>query len=128
MSKRLYERIQPYFKHVDDRGSLRGLINFGEWQEVNIITSQKDSVRGGHYHKNTKECFVILSGKIFVQFRLPQSNGEPDYLEESIFEEGDVFLIEPLVEHTFTVISDAQWINMLSSPMDANNPDFYRYK
>ena len=128
MSNRLYERIEPYFNHADDRGSLRGLINFGEWRELNIIASQKDSIRGGHYHKNTKECFVILSGIIHVQFRLPQSNGDPDLLEDSMFKQGDVFMVMPLVEHTFTVMSDAQWINLLSSPLDAAHPDFYRYK
>jgi dTDP-4-dehydrorhamnose 3,5-epimerase-like enzyme len=123
----LYERIEPYFKHADDRGSLRGLINTGEWREINIVDSQKDSIRGGHYHKSTKECFVILSGKILVQFRLPQSNGRLDYLEESVFEKGDVFVILPMVEHTFTVISDAQWINMLSMPLSIDSPDFHRY-
>lgn len=128
MSTRLYERIEPYFKHVDDRGSLRGLINAGEWREINIIDSQKGSIRGGHYHKNTKECFVILSGKILVKFRLPQGDGEEDILEESFFEKDDVFLIRPMVEHTFIVISNAQWINMLSTPLSKDTPDFYRYE
>ena len=67
----LYQRIPVYFTHSDPRGAITGLLNFGSWKEMNFITSIADTVRGRHYHKETEECFFILSGRIKVTFRKP---------------------------------------------------------
>ena len=123
----LYRIIQNYFKHVDSRGSLVGLINIGSWGEVNIINSDAGTIRGGHYHKATEECFFILSGKILVKFRMPVKDNL-DLIEEVVFNSGDVFIVHANVEHTFEVLEDSQWINLLDKPLDKEAPDFYRYK
>jgi mannose-6-phosphate isomerase-like protein (cupin superfamily) len=121
----LYQRIPPYFSQSDARGAITGVLNFGAWAEVNLITSVADTVRGRHYHKHTEECFLILSGRIKVTFRKPES--EADLTEETVFTAGDVFRVFPFVEHTFEILEDAQWINLLSRPIDKNDPDFHRY-
>ena len=51
----MYKIIKNYFNHKDERGEIKGLVNFGSWEEINYITSIEGTVRGGHYHKNTKE-------------------------------------------------------------------------
>lgn len=122
----LYRFIQGYFEHSDDRGSIKGLINTGTWREINIINSDAGAVRGRHYHKYTEECFVILAGKILVTFRKPVP-GMPDLTAELICQSGDVFVVNPFVEHTFEILEKAQWINLLSTPMDQKNTDFYKY-
>ena len=122
----LYRRIDRCFEHSDSRGNIHGLLNEGAWREMNLIASDAGAIRGGHYHKLTEECFVILSGAILATFRKPGANGL-DSLEEVRFETGDVFIVNPLVEHTFEVREKARWINLLSIPMDAENPDFHRY-
>lgn len=122
----LYRRIEQYFEHSDLRGSIKGLVNLGTWREVNLINSDAGAVRGRHYHKLTEECFVILSGKILVKFRKPTA-GIPDLTAEMIFQAGDVFIVNPLVEHTFEILEKAQWINLLSVAMDSENSDFYKY-
>jgi len=58
--------LEPYFLFEDERGFLKGLINFGNWHEINLIYSQANSIRGNHYHKETEEIFIILEGKIKV--------------------------------------------------------------
>ena len=122
----LYRRFEHYFEHSDLRGSIKGLINSGTWCEVNLINSDAGAVRGGHYHKVTEECFIIISGRILVKFRKPVG-GSPDITTEMIFKVGDVFIVNPLVEHTFEILEKAQWINLLSVSMDSEHSDFYKY-
>ena len=52
--------INSYFNHQDEKGSIVGLVNFGQWEELNIIESLKDAVRGGHYHLKTSELFIYI--------------------------------------------------------------------
>ncbi len=91
-----------------------------------MISSIKGTVRGGHYHKNTVEIFIIIDGKIEVSTQKVEAEklvGKPCV---SIVSAGDVFLIEPLVLHTFKCLEDSRWINMLSKKMNQETPDFYR--
>ena len=122
----LFRRIPHYFHHADGRGEIAGLLNTGDWREVNLITSDAGVTRGRHYHLETEECFVILSGRIRVIFRKPLA-GDQWCKAEQIFEVGDVFSVPPLVEHTFDILAKAQWINLLSRPVDPNQPDFHHY-
>jgi len=123
----LYRCVESYFQHSDFRGSIKGLLNSGTWHEVNLIASDSGSVRGGHYHKETEECFIILSGLILVTFRKPIS-GSLDQVDKIEFRGGDVFIVSTHVEHTFEIIEAAEWINLLSKPMDSQNPDFFKYQ
>lgn len=121
----MYKKLGSYFSHEDSRGSILGVVNSGNWKEVNFITSQAGSVRGGHYHKETKECFFIISGLIEVTFTMPA--GEKSVCEVETFYEGDAFIVFEFVQHTFRVINDSKWMNFLSQPMSKESPDFFRY-
>jgi dTDP-4-dehydrorhamnose 3,5-epimerase-like enzyme len=118
--------IASYFSHTDGRGSIRGVIQSGKWEEVNMVSSQKGTVRGGHYHKETQELFVILFGKIEVTTQKVEDGqlvGEPAIV---ITQTDDVFLVEPFVNHTFNCLEDSRWMNLLSKRMDKDQMDFYR--
>lgn len=114
--------IKNYFAHSDERGSIKGLFNFGVWEEGNLITSKAGTIRGGHYHKGTSELFIILDGKIEITTKELGVDKEA----VSIVESGDVFFIEPNILHTFNCIEDSRWINVLSKRLDQALPDFYR--
>ena len=47
---------------------MTGLLDFGQWQEANLIRSDAGAVRGNHYHKYTTEAFVLLEGQIQLPF------------------------------------------------------------
>ncbi|MGV8130106.1 MAG: cupin domain-containing protein [Methanolinea sp.] len=118
--------INRYFIHSDSRGSIQGLINSGTWKEINLISSDKEILRGNHYHKNTLELFIILEGEIEVRTQKVGENileGEP-----SVFhvKSGDVFLIEPMINHIFIPHTYSRWLNVLSECVDVENPDFHR--
>lgn len=119
----MYKFINKYFSHKDERGTIEGLVNFGNWQEINIITSCKNSVRGGHFHKEIKELFYILKGEIKAELCDINST---DKKETVTLKEGDIFLIEPYTLHTFTMLTDSQWINMLSLKNSETAPDIYK--
>jgi len=122
----MIKMLKRYFTHKDDRGCLEGIINFGEWKELNIITSSFNTIRGNHYHKETTEIFIILDGEIKVVAQKVVGKklvGEPF---EEIVKAGDVFMIEPMINHTFYLLKDSRWMNLLSEPMARNNSDIHR--
>ncbi|MBW2604805.1 MAG: WxcM-like domain-containing protein [Deltaproteobacteria bacterium] len=118
--------IKPYFMYEDKRGALEGLINFGEWKEINLISSLAGIERGNHYHKETLELFIILEGKINVIVQKVKDGKLLGSKAERIVKGGDVFLIDPFINHTFRVLNDAKWINVLSTKIDPQNPDIHR--
>jgi dTDP-4-dehydrorhamnose 3,5-epimerase-like enzyme len=113
--------IENYFSQKDERGQIKGLINFGEWQEFNLIFSEADTVRGGHYHEKTQELFIIIEGELNIT--LEDLNGNKEIYTVN---GGDVFLIMPLITHTFKIIKSARWINVLSQRHNPQNPDFHK--
>lgn len=119
----MYKLINKYFSYTDQRGTIDGLVNFGNWQEINLITSNKGSIRGGHYHKKTSELFYILKGEIKAELCPFNSL---DKKETLVFKQGDIILIEPYTVHTFFMLTDSQWINMLSIKNNENSPDIYQ--
>lgn len=118
--------IERYFKQKDDRGSLEGIINHGEWREINIITSSAGSVRGNHYHKQIAELFIILDGEITVVAQEVRDGNLVGDIAERNVTTGDVFLVEPFTNHTFYVRKDSRWINVLSRAITKSDPDIQR--
>ena len=102
--------LKPYFTHEDERGLITGLVQEGNWKEINIITSKKGTRRGDHYHKETTELFIILSGAIKLHLQEEANRDKGMILD--LFK-GDVFIVEPGTWHTFEVKEDSSWINAL---------------
>ena len=123
----MIEFIPNYIEYSDKRGSFLGLINFGNWKEINIICSEADTVRGGHYHENTDELFLILEGKIKITLQKVLDNKVLDNEKKTFdVQEGDVFLIKKNVNHIFETIEYSKWINVLSQKLNIDNPDIHR--
>lgn len=122
----MVKHIGRYFKYSDERGTFEGLVNFGEWREINLITSDSGVKRGDHYHKETIELFIILEGEIKVNLRMVKDGKLIGNTKELFLKAGDVFVIEPYVNHTFFVIKDGKWINVLSKTIDPKQPDIHR--
>ena len=114
-------KLTPYIKFADERGGLLGITQ-EPWAEANFIETKANQVRGGHYHKETRELFFIVSGEIDITIKDLRS-GESFQIAVN---KGDIFVIEPYELHTFNVRTDASWINMLSKAHDQQNPDFHR--
>jgi len=118
--------IKNYFEHRDEKGYIKGLINFGRWEEVNIIESEANVIRGNHYHSKTDELFIIIDGKIRIKLQRVENGKIVGDIEEIIVKKNDVFLIERNVFHIFEILEKSRWINLLSSKIDSENPDILR--
>lgn len=118
--------IKRYFIHEDKRGTLEGLVNFEEWKEINLISSLAGVERGNHYHKETLELFIILEGEINVILEKVKDGKLIGNKTERIVKGGDVFLIDPFINHTFRVLDKAKWINVLSKKIDSEHPDIHQ--
>lgn len=97
--------LEPDFKHVDERGSLTQLIHKG-FHQVNVICSEKDSQRGGHYHKINTEAFYVISGNFLLNLRFHEQK------EQYQFGQGDMFLIEPYVFHDFSFLDRTTLVSL----------------
>lgn len=114
--------IEAKIFHQDERGFIYSVIHNGEWREINYVESQKGSVRGGHYHKVTIECFFVIKGAIDVSIE----NLKTGKREEFKVKAKNVFVIEPFEVHRFQILEDSAWINILSRSMDDHNKDMFR--
>jgi len=115
------QKLLPYLTILDERGGFLGITQ-ESWAEANFIETRANQVRGNHYHKETRELFFIISGEIDVVIDDLNSGKHLEVLVSK----GDVFIIEPYELHTFHTRTDAQWLNMLSQPVDPQNPDFHQ--
>jgi len=120
--------IKRYFTDRDERGKFEGLINFGNWREFNIVETNANVTRGNHYHKKTKEIFIILKGVVKVTAQNIVKNKLTGDTEEKILKKGDVILIEPYVNHIFYILEKSKWINILSQIIQKDSPDIHRIK
>lgn len=121
----MIHRIERYFQYSDERGSIEGLIQSGVWKEINLIISDKDCIRGRHYHKKTIELFIVLEGTVEVTTQTIINDVLTEDIGKNLVHEGDVFLIYPNILHTFHTKTDAKWINALSEPIINETPDIH---
>lgn len=110
----MLEIIKPDFIYEDDRGKLIQLVHEG-WQQVNIIFSKADVIRGGHYHKQNRELFFIVDGKCRVRVR------KGKMAEEYQFSKGDMFVISEFVTHDFIYEKDTVLVSMYSRGVEMDN-------
>jgi quercetin dioxygenase-like cupin family protein len=90
----LIEFVKPEFVYQDDRGCLRQLVSSG-WNQVNVISSESDTFRGGHYHKHNREMFYIISGAFELTLECDEEK------EAYQIKAGDMFIIPANVTHSF---------------------------
>ena len=107
----LIEFVKPDFVFENEAGCLKQLVHKG-WNQVNVITSKKDSVRGGHYHKQNKECFYIIDGsfKLIVW--------KDNEKEEYEIKKGDMFIMPEYVYHTFEYHEDTVLVAMYNNGVE----------
>jgi dTDP-4-dehydrorhamnose reductase len=111
----------PYFHFVDERGNFVGIFQGQRWEEINYIESITGSVRGKHYHKETREGFFIIDGKIRVYLMDITNNSKRVFIARK----SDIVIIEPNILHTFEMLENSRWINVLSKPLKGDVRDIH---
>lgn len=117
-------KLLPYSNIKDLRGSFIGLLNNGEWKEVNYVETKKGFIRGKHYHKFTHEVIYLLSGRALVKL---QNVLDPSETKELVLNEMEGLLIEPYMLHDFEYTEDSSHIAFLNNAFDEKNPDLHSF-
>jgi dTDP-4-dehydrorhamnose 3,5-epimerase-like enzyme len=97
------QRIIPAFE--DERGAIYDLLDKESISHIGMITCNKGSVRGNHYHTSAKQITYVLSGKIEVRLRHEKEKGAKAY--SVVMEKSEILSIPPLVSHSIKAIDDA---------------------
>ncbi len=105
MNSELITFCKPEFVFKDDRGSLTQLFGKGGWSQANIITSQANTGRGNHFHKENREMFYIIKGS----FNLTLDKGE--IRETYLIKPNDYFIIEKFANHSFEFLEETTFIS-----------------
>jgi quercetin dioxygenase-like cupin family protein len=114
--KMLIQYLDTDFRFENENGILVQLVHDG-WKQVNVITSVAGKKRGGHYHKYNQEAFYVVSGS----FRLLV--WKDDVQEEYTMRQGDWFMIEPYVFHTFEYAEDTTLVSMYSNGVEMSETE-----
>jgi dTDP-4-dehydrorhamnose 3,5-epimerase-like enzyme len=114
------QTLSSYCTFSDERGQFQGIINQGNWQEVNIVHSNTATIRGGHFHRHTTEVIFLLSGKADVDL------APCDHLNEKTritLLAGEGVRIAPLTVHTFHYLEDSTHLQLLDLRFDPTQQD-----
>ena len=115
-------RVVGYCKLADVRGEFLGIVNHGNWQEINIVHSKAASTRGGHYHRKTTEIIFMLEGEAEVVLAPCHDFQRPERLTLTA---GEGIQITPLTAHLLTYPTDSKHIQLLDLRFDPANMDLF---
>lgn len=102
----MVKQLRPDFEFDDSRGRICQILSIANSQ-VNYLFTKKGERRGRHYHKENREFFYMVSGKVRLH---AEAVGNAWEKEEHIFQTGDLFLVEPFVVHDLTFLEDTQMV------------------
>jgi len=112
-------RVNPSVE--DDRGSLFEFV-VGSWRQVNILTSKAGSTRGQHYHKDTREKFVVLSGEILFTLSHVVTKDQ----SQITLTRYESLIIEPYTWHQLEFLTDSTLLSFYSCEFEPDKPDIFR--
>ncbi|KND46793.1 MAG: hypothetical protein AB201_03340 [Parcubacteria bacterium C7867-006] len=96
----------------DARGEIRDLITKTAVDAVTLITCNKGSVRGNHYHKKTVQYDYVISGKFACYTKL-MPGGKTT---RRILKAGDVAFHPAMEAHAFKALEDTVFISLTKGP------------
>ena len=110
----IVKRIKPAY--TDERGSIADILN-EKVNHVGLIVTEKDAIRGNHYHKLSRQYTYILSGKFEV---LIAKSSFPEKVKKIILESGEIIIIPPGIIHRFKALEESNMIELTSESREEN--------
>lgn len=108
------------FQHEDERGWFKQIVS-GKWEQMNIFLTKKGHQRGGHYHKNTTECFYVIDGEIELEVNNVATGEYSTHKSRT----GGCFVVEPYESHTVTALADTIIVVLLSKKFNPKDTDIF---
>lgn len=99
-------------KFTDERGIIEDLKVGKDWS-VTHITFKKGAVRGNHYHKETRQIDLVLSGKLLSKIDLSDAViTKGSISEESVLNKGDSLDLRSKIPHAYKALEDSEMISI----------------
>ena len=112
------------FEYRDERGVLIEVWRSRRWRQMNYFLCKKGHIRGGHYHKKTKELFFVVDGKCEIAL----INAKTHKKKRFVADYKDVFIVEPYEAHYVKGIEDTKIIALLDKVHNVCMPDIHEYE
>jgi len=94
----------------------------GEFRKY-LLTNNKGSIRGNHYHKKTIQYLYVLEGSILVA-----SQFEGKELKKKVLKEGDLLLNEPYEWHAIKSLEKNKLLILTRGPRGGENYEADTFK
>tara|TARA_R110000824_G_scaffold172292_2_gene350094 strand:+ start:334 stop:753 length:420 start_codon:yes stop_codon:yes gene_type:complete len=91
---------EPLELHTDERGSLVDLFYNETIQHAVFIDSKPNAVRGNHYHKNTEQHLLVLSGELEYWYKNVDDDGPAKMV---LVKSGDIVSTPPNEIHALVI-------------------------
>ena len=118
------QQFTLYSEQSDARGSFQGILNTGNWREVNVVYTKAGQIRGGHFHQHTSEVIFILSGRAEVLLTPCEDLSKRIVL---MLKAGEGIRIPPMVAHDFNYLEDSMHLQLLDKCFDPANQDLITF-
>ena len=90
----------------DKRGYILDIFVNEPKEHCTIVTFNKNSVRGNHFHKKSKQYSFILDGKVLMYIAKVDSRGKiKSKILKKIVNKNDLVVHKPLEAHAFKAIT-----------------------
>lgn len=86
--------------HRDSRGSIVDIFYNEKIEHVTLVTSNPDSIRGNHYHKQTTQHMLMMKGSLEYWYKPTNSTEDAKMVE--VFA-GDIITTEPNEIHALKI-------------------------
>ena len=113
----MINRLDTDFSFSDERGDICQVLSITNSQ-VNFLFTKKGAKRGCHYHKNNREYFYIISGKVTITGYDADTHDNKQVLA---FEKGQLFCVEPYTVHDFCFMEDTEMIVVYDKGVEEEN-------
>lgn len=106
------ERKEPLEMFEDERGKILDIFYKDDIQHVAQIDSQPNVIRGNHYHKETTQHMLMISGSMEYWYKEVGSQEKPKMV---LLKKGDLVSTPPFEIHTLKIGQDGNSFIVFSS-------------
>tara|TARA_B100001287_G_C22545998_1_gene464453 strand:- start:96 stop:497 length:402 start_codon:yes stop_codon:yes gene_type:complete len=106
------ERKEPLEMFEDERGKILDIFYKDDIQHVAQIDSEPNIIRGNHYHKETTQHMLMISGSMEYWYKKFGSDEEPRMV---YLKKGDLVSTPPFEIHTLKIGKDGNSFVVFSS-------------
>jgi quercetin dioxygenase-like cupin family protein len=91
---------EPLEHHIDDRGAIVDLFYSEDINHVAMVTSEPNSIRGNHYHKETTQHMLMTKGSLEYWYKPVGSDKKAQMI---VAREGDLVSTGPNEIHALRI-------------------------